>query len=161
MVNVSCWIEQVKRNFSRFPNEYMFQLTESEVNVMVSQNAIPSKQYLGGSLPYVFTEHGTLMLASILNSTIAIEVNRKIIEAFIELRNQISSTPEYTLLNERVRRIEAEIEVLKTNQKVESVLVEGKVGKLSRETLRMTQVLDEFQDNYLIIKRPDEGKFGG
>jgi hypothetical protein len=101
------------------------------------------------------------MLASILNSTIAIEVNRKIIEAFIELRNQISSTPEYTLLNERVRRIEAEIEVLKTNQKVESVLVEGKVGKLSRETLQMTQVLDEFQDNYLIIKRPNEGEFGG
>ena len=48
--------EQVKRNSERFPNDFMFQLCESEVDLMVSQNAIPSKQHLGGSLPLVFTE---------------------------------------------------------------------------------------------------------
>jgi hypothetical protein len=46
----------------------MFQLTEKEVENMVSQNAIPSKQHLGGSLPYAFTEHGVLMLANVLES---------------------------------------------------------------------------------------------
>lgn len=44
----------------------MFRLTEIETDFMVSQNAIPSKQHLGGSLPYVFTEHGVLQLANVL-----------------------------------------------------------------------------------------------
>jgi hypothetical protein len=50
--------EQVQRNIERFPEDFMFQLTDSEVDFMVSQNAIPSRQHLGGSLPYVFTEQG-------------------------------------------------------------------------------------------------------
>ena len=50
--------EQVKRNKERFPENFMFQLLEQEIEDMVSQNAIPSKQVLGGALPYAFTEHG-------------------------------------------------------------------------------------------------------
>ena len=46
--------EQVKRNPDKFPEHFMFQLTESEVEIMVSQNAIPSKKHLGGSLPFAF-----------------------------------------------------------------------------------------------------------
>jgi hypothetical protein len=45
--------EQVKRNLMRFPGDFMFQLSEEEIDVMVSQNAIPSKKYLGGYNPYV------------------------------------------------------------------------------------------------------------
>ncbi len=60
--------EQVKRNIDRFPNNFMFRLTGKEVETMVSQNAIPSKQHLGGALPYAFTEHGVLMLANVLKS---------------------------------------------------------------------------------------------
>ena len=56
--------EQVKRNSKRFPDDFMFQLSENEVEVMVSQNAIPSKQHLGGALPYAFTEQGVYMLPS-------------------------------------------------------------------------------------------------
>jgi len=48
--------EQVKRNRDKFPLHFMFQLTDNEVDIMVSQNAIPSRQHLGGSLPYVFSE---------------------------------------------------------------------------------------------------------
>ena len=59
--------EQVKRNIERFPNHFMFRLTGKEVEAMVSQNAIPSKQHLGGALPYVFTEHGVLQLANVLH----------------------------------------------------------------------------------------------
>jgi hypothetical protein len=50
--------EQVKRNNERFPDDFMFQLTDNEVELMVSQNAIPSKQHLDGALPYAFTEEG-------------------------------------------------------------------------------------------------------
>ncbi len=46
--------EQVKRNIDRFPEDFMFQLTTDEADLMVSQNAIPSRQHLGGTLPYVF-----------------------------------------------------------------------------------------------------------
>ena len=48
--------EQVKRNSKRFPSDFMFQLADSEVELLVSQNAIPSKKHLGGYLPYAFTE---------------------------------------------------------------------------------------------------------
>ena len=64
--------EQVKRNFSRFPEDFMFQLTENEVDYMVSQNAIPSKKHLGGFLPYVFTEQGVAAVSGILKSEKAI-----------------------------------------------------------------------------------------
>ncbi|SDP99659.1 ORF6N domain-containing protein [Mucilaginibacter sp. OK268] len=55
--------EHVKRNLERFPPHFMFQLSDEETEFMVSQNAIPSRQHLGGTLPYAFSEHGILMLA--------------------------------------------------------------------------------------------------
>ena len=57
--------EQVKRNRERFPEDFMFQLNNKEVDIMVSQNAIPSRQHPGGSLPYVFTQEGVAMLSSV------------------------------------------------------------------------------------------------
>ena len=60
--------EQVKRNPKRFPTDLMFQLTENEVGFMVSQDAIPSRQHLGGHLPYVFTEQGVAMLSGVLRT---------------------------------------------------------------------------------------------
>ena len=78
--------EQVKRNTDRFPDRFMFQLTEKEASLMVSQNAIPSKKHLGGSLPYAFTEHGVLMLANILKSSRAIQMSIRIIDVFVKLR---------------------------------------------------------------------------
>ena len=58
--------EQVTRNSDKFSLHFMIQLTDSEVNIILSQNAIPSRQHLGGSLPSVFTEHGVLQLANVL-----------------------------------------------------------------------------------------------
>jgi len=78
--------EQVKRNSERFPEEFMFQLTEKEVEVMVSQNAIPSKQHLGGSLPYAFTEQGVAMLSAVLKSETAVKISVQIMNAFVAMR---------------------------------------------------------------------------
>ncbi len=58
---------------------------------MVSQNAIPSKQHLGGCLPYAFTEHGVLMLANVLRSERAIQVSICIIEIFVKMREMFSA----------------------------------------------------------------------
>ncbi|HAM99264.1 MAG TPA: DNA-binding protein [Marinilabiliales bacterium] len=84
--------EQVKRNLEKFPTHFMFQLTQLEVDVMVSQNAIPSKQHLGGTLPYAFTEHGVLQLANVLKSGRATQVSIKIIEVFVAMRQLLTDT---------------------------------------------------------------------
>jgi hypothetical protein len=64
----------------------MFQLSEKEVEDMVSQNAIPSKQSLGETLPYAFTEHGVLMLSNVLKNERAIQMSIQIIEIFVRMR---------------------------------------------------------------------------
>ena len=86
--------EQVKRNIQRFPADFMFQLTKEEVELMVSQNAIPSKQSLGGSMPYVFTEQGVASISSVLTSERAIAVNIQIMRAFVAMRRFIASHAE-------------------------------------------------------------------
>ncbi|HMG89136.1 MAG TPA: ORF6N domain-containing protein [Chryseolinea sp.] len=96
--------EQVKRNQERFPENFMFQLTEKEVENMVSQNAIPSKQHLGGYLPYAFTEHGVLMLANVLKSERAITMSIRIIEIFVKLREVLLMHEEILLKLEQLER---------------------------------------------------------
>lgn len=86
--------EQVKRNRKRFPEDFMFQLNQKEIDSMVSQNAIPSRKHLGGHNPYVFTEQGVAMLATVLNSEKAIQVNIAIMRAFVRLREMVSTHKE-------------------------------------------------------------------
>ncbi|MEC5145675.1 ORF6N domain-containing protein [Chitinophaga sp. 212800010-3] len=96
--------EQVKRNMSRFPENFMFQLTDEEVENMVSQFAIPSKKHLGGYFPYVFTEHGVLMLANVLRSDRAIQVSIRIIEIFVKMREMLSTHKDVLLKLEQLER---------------------------------------------------------
>jgi hypothetical protein len=95
--------QSVKRNLKRFPEDFMFILSQAEINQMVSQNVIPSKSYFGGSFPFAFTEQGVSMLSSVLKSDKAIEVNISIIRAFATFR-QFSLT--YNELKERIVEIE-------------------------------------------------------
>lgn len=94
--------EQVKRNLERFPASFMFRLSEKEVEIMVSQNAIPSKQILGGSMPNVFTEHGVLMLANVIKSSEAIKVSIRIIEIFTQLREAALSNKDVLIKLEQL-----------------------------------------------------------
>jgi phage regulator Rha-like protein len=99
--------EQVKRNIKRFPEDFMFQLNEKEINIMVSQNAIPSRKHLGGYQPYVFTEQGVAMRATVLNSERAIQVNIAIMRAFVKLREILSTHKE---LAQKLAQLERKIE---------------------------------------------------
>jgi len=83
--------QQVKRNMERFPADFMFQLNEKELEIMLSQNVIPSRKFLGGFLPYVFTEQGVAMLSSVLKSKRAVLVNIQIMRVFTKLREMILS----------------------------------------------------------------------
>ncbi|MDW8056507.1 MAG: ORF6N domain-containing protein [Elusimicrobiota bacterium] len=96
--------EQVKRNKDRFPEDFMFQLTDEEVDFMVSQNAIPSKKYLGGHNPYVFTEHGAVMLASVLNTPKAVQMSIFVVRAFVKLREILSTHKELAKKLEELER---------------------------------------------------------
>ena len=87
--------EQVKRNLHRFPVDFAFQLAREEFADLISQNAI-SKPSRGGrtKLPWVFTEHGAIMLASVLNSPIAVNASVRVVRAFVYLREQLLANHE-------------------------------------------------------------------
>jgi hypothetical protein len=96
--------QQVKRNMERFPENFMFRLKEEETDFMVSQNAIPSRQHLGGHLPYVFTEHGVLMLANVLKSERAMKMSIRIIEIFVKVREMLLTHKDILLKLERIEQ---------------------------------------------------------
>lgn len=98
--------QAVKRNNARFPEDFMFQLSEEEYKLLRSQNVILKNDELLRSqnvtiedkrgkhpkyLPYAFTEHGTVMLASVLKSQTAIEASIQIVKAFVKFREIIAS----------------------------------------------------------------------
>ena len=95
--------QSVKRNIKRFPPDFMFQLNNKEVEIMVSQNVIPSKSKFGGALPYAFTEQGVAMLSSILNSDKAINANIVIIRTFVLTRQ---NTLHFRDLEEKIKKLE-------------------------------------------------------
>jgi hypothetical protein len=78
--------EQIKRNPARFPEDFVFQLNEEEMNSLRSQFATSSLHGGRRYLPYVFTEHGSIMAAMVLNSPKAIEMSVFVVRAFIKMR---------------------------------------------------------------------------
>ncbi len=110
--------QAVKRNIKRFPKDFMFEMTVKEAEQMVSQNVIPSKSYFGGAKPFCFTEQGVTMLSCILNSSIAIEVNIRIIRVFTKLR-------EYALTHSEIlmQLAKLEKEVQGNNRDIENIFI--------------------------------------
>ncbi len=82
--------QAVRRNKERFPDDFMFELTSDEVEIMVSQSVIPDKKVLGGALPFVFSAQGVAMLSSVLKSKTAIQINIQIMRVFTKLRQFLS-----------------------------------------------------------------------
>lgn len=109
----------VKRNLSRFPEHFRFQLTEHEYKNLRFQNGSPSSNNNYGGrryMPYVFTEQGIAMLSAVLKSDIAVEVSVKIMNSFVEMKRFLLSNQE---LFSRLDRIE--IKQLETDRKFEEV----------------------------------------
>ena len=84
--------EQVSRNRKRFPADFMFQLSEEEAESLRSRFATSNKGRGGRRyLPYVFTEHGTVMLSAVLHTPVAIEASIQIARAFVRIRQMVAS----------------------------------------------------------------------
>jgi len=95
--------QQVRRNIVRFPEDFMFELNSSEIDLLVSQNVIPHKGVLGGAIPMAFTEHGVAMLSSVLKSKKAVSVNIAIIRTFVHVRRILQDNKE---LDKKVMQLE-------------------------------------------------------
>jgi len=100
--------QQVKRNAERFPLAFRFQLSEHEFKILRSQNVISSDGHGGTRYrPYVFTEHGTIMAATVLNSKRAIEMSVFVVLAFVRMRRAIAGNRQIlTKLAELEHRLE-------------------------------------------------------
>ncbi len=86
--------EQVKRNADRFPEDFMFRLTEVEKTEVVANCDHLRKLKFSPQLPFVFTEHGALMAASVLNSPKAVEMSVFVVRAFVKMREQLAANAE-------------------------------------------------------------------
>ncbi len=98
--------EQMKRNSERFPKDFIFQLTKDEISTLQvsrSQNATLKQGQNIKYLPYAYTEHGAVMLASVLKSTIAVQASIQVVRAFVKMR---SILVEYKELKTRIDKLE-------------------------------------------------------
>lgn len=95
--------EQVKRNINRFPERFMFELSKQENELLRSQNATLKKGEHSKYLPFVFTEHGILMLSNVLKSESAVQVSIRIIDVFVRLREIYAEQTEVWLAIEKIK----------------------------------------------------------
>jgi hypothetical protein len=95
-IETGALVQAVKRNLDRFPEDFMFQLSEEDFTILKSQSVISSGWGGRRSPPYAFTEQGVAMLSSVLRSPRAVQVNIEIMRAFIRLRQMLASNAELT-----------------------------------------------------------------
>ncbi len=109
--------EAIKRNKSRFPQDFMFQLSEGEFRGLISQFAISNKGR-GGTrkLPYAFTEQGVAMLSSVLHSERAIQVNIQIIRVYTKMKQAILDNKDIWLKIEKIEQA-----LLKKDEEVKTI----------------------------------------
>ena len=98
-------LEQVRRNIHRFPDDFAFHLDPQELANLRSQIATSSLHGGRRTMPWVFTEHGAVMLASVLNSAVAISASVEIVRAFVKMRDALSASDLVTKLTDIEKRI--------------------------------------------------------
>ena len=126
----------IKRNINRFPEEFCFQITDSELRDLIlrSQNVTSSWNNYGGTryLPYVLTEQGIMMLSGLLKNDIAAKVNVQIIDAFVKMRKYISGNlylNEKIIVNHenRILKLEESFDKLNEKEKINAIFYEGQI----------------------------------
>lgn len=139
--------QAVKRNIERFPDDFMFQLDKEDVEILKSQNVTSS---WGGDrrLPYAFTEQGIAMLSSVLKSQTAVEVNIRIMRAFVSMRRFIATNAQ---LFQRLETIEYHQLEMKRHQEVTDKRIDEVFKRLESNIPPMQGIFYDGQviDNYV------------
>ncbi len=105
--------EQFKRNRKRFPDDFAFVFTREEFTNLISQDAISRSHGGRRTLPIAFTEHGAIMLASVLNSEIAVQASIRVVRAFVRLREMVAANAQLaSKLAELERRLDSHDEAI-------------------------------------------------
>ena len=143
--------QAVKRHINKFPERYMFQLTKEEYLSLKSQMGTSKVSSVGGvrKLPYVFTEQGVAMLATILHTKVADVISMKIIDAFIYMRKYLSRENSNNILishEERILKLEESFNKFSNKQK--SIIYEGKIYDAYSILL---DIFNEEKDEIIII----------
>ena len=121
--------EQVKRNIERFPEEFMFQLTRNELELVKSQIATSPNNLFAGQeggtrkLPYAFTEHGVTMLSAVLKSETAIKTSIQIVKGFVPMRHFVQNNAQIfaELKSMRQHQIETDVQLNETNRRIDEL----------------------------------------
>ena len=143
--------QAVKRHINKFPERYMFQLTKEEYLSLKSQMGTSKVSSVGGvrKLPYVFTEQGVAMLATILHTKVADVISMKIIDTFIYMRKYLSRENSNNILishEERILKLEESFNKFSNKQK--SIIYEGKIYDAYSILL---DIFNETKDEIIII----------
>ena len=105
--------EQIKRNRDRFPEDFMMQMTEKEKAEVVANCDHLKKLKYSPVLPNAFTEHGAIMIATILNSPVAVQASIHVVRAFVKLRQILASNKELSKrFNELEKKYDAQFKVV-------------------------------------------------
>jgi hypothetical protein len=126
--------EQFRRNAERFPDDFAFKLTNQELTSLRSQIATSSLHGGHRHLPVAFTEHGALMLASVLNSPTAVEASVRVVRAFVLMREQLAAHKELAqALNQLENRVSGHDEAIANLFEVIRQLIEPPLPENRRE----------------------------
>jgi len=165
-------LQSVKRNLDRFPEHFMFRLTEEEFHFLRSQIVISNGSGGRRYSPYAFTEQGIAMLASVIHSDIAIQVSIRIMDAFVALRRYVSTNlleQKYinTLVMEdhdKIQALEASFEKLEEKKKISEIYFNGqiydaysKIQEIFNCAKEKLIIIDAYADKTIldIVKRLD------
>jgi hypothetical protein len=108
--------QTVRRNAKRFPDDFMFELTKSEWQELVTNcDRFPATVKHSSAPPFAFTEHGVTMLSGVLRSDIAVNISIQIVRAFVALRQLVMTSAEIRQLSLENAEIRAKIELLERN----------------------------------------------
>lgn len=137
--------QAVNRNIDRFPPDFMFEASDDEIDFMVSQSVIPSRQHLGGAKPYLFTEQGVANLSSVLSSKVAVRVNIQIMRAFVSMRKFLSQNASLFTKIESIEKRQISYEI-KNDTKVDAILnaLENKEIKPKQHIFYDGQIFDAY-----------------
>lgn len=138
--------EQVKRNLKRFPDSFMFQLNQTEWEILRSQFATAKRR----TLPFAFTEQGVAMLSSVLNSDYAIQVSIQIMKAFVNMRKFLLNNAS---IFQRLDRIESK--QLQSDEKIDQIFkaLDAKTLSTDKGIFFNGQVFDAYIFFTEIIKK--------
>ena len=134
--------QAVKRNIKRFPEDFMFRLTKDEFTEVVTNCDHLQNLKYRPSMPYAFTEQGVAMLAAVLNSQTAIDVNIQIMRAFIQLRNYVLSNDS---LNEQIIEL----------RKLLMLYIEKNDKRVNEIIIALNNLIEQPKETKKIGFRPD------